>query len=739
MAASPNTAPLLSQAFPKSTGSPHPSLPVLILSCVLVLGIGIGLRLLELPVWQADYLRLGGERIMAANDSYFWMAGAQGTSWITDTGLMRLLALIHRTIDLPLGTIAFFLPVLLAPLPALLLCFLAWKEDIPEAGPAAGIMATNCTGYFIRTRLGFCDTDPFALLIPTFMAVAFILWVTPAIRSSWFGKTAISPSLRRPTPLMASLTGTGLGIVCARGIWLYHSSQDLVLVMLLAAVFLVLLLGKKGTRTTMLAGFFCFYATGFGGWPGVVLALIVMTLPLLVQTRVTPRRALWVLLPLTGLALAFLEAPAAHLSTVLTKLAIFMKEGAVDPQTTSGTVLLPAIEQSVRESVNIDLRQVATWISGHVVLFWLGLPACFYLFWKRPAFVILIPFLALGIASFRLGNRFTMYGGIVLGTGMGFSLSLLLISRNISLFRRLTAQLLLCLALVWPAWKTAMNGTPTPVLSKALAMTFKDLGATTPRDARLWQWWDHGYAAQYYAGRMSFGDGSAQDGPWLYPLARVHCTDSPMQAAQLISAITAAQRDRYRKTGTAPHAQSLEWTAPYYHVRPTIALETMTAREARSFIQGLKQKMTWPGDFPAQYLVLSWENLRMAYWISYYGNWDMERGTTTPDKIQRITEEVGFDMDQGLLMANGMTAPIDSLDIVSEKETRHQEWPGRMGLHAVGNRMNREVFLMDDQMYRSMMVQMLIGPANRFEPWFTLSVDHFPWARAYQVNPAPCD
>jgi dolichyl-diphosphooligosaccharide--protein glycosyltransferase len=50
------------------------------------------------------------------------------------------------------------------------------------------------------------------------------------------------------------------------------------------------------------------------------------------------------------------------------------------------------------------------------------------------------------------------------------------------------------------------------------------------------------------------------------------------------------------------------------------------------------------------------------------------------------------------------------------------------------NQAARQVFLMDQKMYRSMMVQMLIAPPEDFAEDFTLVVDRYPWVRAYKVK-----
>jgi dolichyl-diphosphooligosaccharide--protein glycosyltransferase len=74
------------------------------------------------------------------------------------------------------------------------------------------------------------------------------------------------------------------------------------------------------------------------------------------------------------------------------------------------------------------------------------------------------------------------------------------------------------------------------------------------------------------------------------------------------------------------------------------------------------------------------------------------------------------------------------MDVVDEPGTRHFNWPNGTGMHVVVNQMSRQVFLMDNKMYRSMMVQMLLRPASDFAEDFTLVVDNSPWARAYKVT-----
>jgi dolichyl-diphosphooligosaccharide--protein glycosyltransferase len=711
----------------------------LLVPCILTYGISLALRLMELPAWQPDFYQVGGEKLMATHDAYFWMAGAQGTSWATEMGLMWVLSFLHGITSASLGDIAFFLPVLLAPLAALPLCFLAWKQGMPEAGVGAGIMATACAGYFLRTRLGFCDTDPLALFFPTFLAVAFILWTTPYIRPQWFRKTSQKNDEPPHTDSITTLCkpagiGTALGLTYWLAMWFYPSSQDIILAFFLTTVFVALILAKEGMRYSIVFGLVCFYAVGYAGWPGVGLAALLTGALCFVPGLMTNKKNMWLLLALAVTILFFLSGLHLRFWTIFSKLIILGKTSTFDPAGNGTTILFPAVQQSIREAQNIDLANLYARISGNAPLFWLGLPAYIYLVWKKPLYLVFLPILVLSVASVKLGNRFTMYGGIVWGIGLSFGLSTLLKAYKSPATLRILAQIMLCLAILWPVWNMAVSTRPAPILPRIYAQTFKELEKQTPPDARLWQWWDYGYAAQYYAKRMSFGDGAKHEGPWLYPMALVHCTDSPMQAAQVIKYTTQSQLEEFKNNSTATSVDTTGWTKPWYNVHPTAGLEAMSSIDAEKYIANLRtEPQSWT-NLPPQYFIVSWENLRLAYWISYFGNWDLVTGKASPGKIQRMSGTMQFDIQHGRLKIGSKSIPLASMDVLTDAGDKHLSWPNGKNLHAVMNQLSKEVYLMDTKIYRSMMIQMLIAPPKQFEPYFKLQIDHFPWARAYMVK-----
>ena len=69
-----------------------------------------------------------------------------------------------------------------------------------------------------------------------------------------------------------------------------------------------------------------------------------------------------------------------------------------------------------------------------------------------------------------------------------------------------------------------------------------------------------------------------------------------------------------------------------------------------------------------------------------------------------------------------------------QENPRHFQWQKDTGGYAVLNRHAQELYLMDEKIYKSMMIQMLIQDPSQFEDDFELVVDKYPWNRAYRVK-----
>lgn len=692
----------------------------LVLALLLGLFLNAAIRLIEYGAWQAEPFFVGPEPLMATHDAYAWLAGAKGIGAYAVSRFSLGIRWLHEITGLPLGTIGFWLPVLTVPWLAVPACLLARALRMPEAGVIFALTAGSSLGYLARTRLGFCDTDLVSLFFPLSFTCAVAAWLVTETSPVWRWRGAEAASSSRRSLALAILAG----VLGAINVSFYPQGGSLLLAVLGVAVVLIAVLGPKVGSLKVWAALLLVYALVFGGWAGWVMALALGGM-LFLRPEYCERKAAPALLGLAAVFVMIWAGLPEMMLKYLHAVAVYAKLEPAEIATNASTLALPAIAQSVREAQNLPWGQVADRMAGNWALFFVGLAGCGFAAYRRPQLLLFVPFLGLGLASVQLGNRFSMFGGVALGAGFGFGLAELMRLLGQNQGRRWIAQLVLACLAFWPVSSFMQDVRPVPVLPKVYAQTFLDLRGRTEPDARLWQWWDYGYAGQYYAERATFGDGGAHEGRWLYPLARVHSASSPLQAAQLMKFVTLDQRNN--ALGQAP--------AVYYWGDPIASLRTMGAENATAFVADLAhERLAFPADLPSQYLVVSWENLRLGGWIGYYGNWDLVSGTSKPGKIQMVQGDIRIDTATGSMMVSGKDVPVDSLDIVEQNATRHFDWTKGAGSHAVINQLSRQVFLMDSDMYGSMMIQMLIADPRSFEPHFELVDDRFPWARAYRAR-----
>ncbi len=708
----------------------------IVVAFLLVYSVCAGLRFLEVPSWQKSSLQINGEKLMATHDAYFGMANAIDTGRNPDQSLSEILSVTHTITGIDIGNLAFWFPALLAPIAGLPFVFLARKWNMTESGIVAGVLTGACLGFFMRTRVGFFDNDILTLFFAIVFVSCLIVWLFPFIKSKWFGEKN-STELNDILDLKSALIYPGLlGILGWVYVWFRSAGNSFIIAFLgLAALLSIFLSANKENRVYLLFAILVIYSISLAGWLGFLVCIVLYCLFKYFPEYWRNKRYLFIIF--ACMALFFLFFTDFHLLLIknIERVISYTKLSTRGMENTSGDLLLPSIKQSVREAQNIPFIQIISRISGHWSLFVLGLLGYIYLVYKRPTAIILLPLLGVSLGAVKMGNRFTMYGGAFIGFGLAFGLSQFLLRFNTHKTYRWILQILLLIAVVWPSFNVARRVSPAPILPKVYAQTFIDLKRESLSNARLWQWWDYGYAGQYYAERATFGDGGGRfhKGSFLYPMAKVHMTHSPLQANQLMKFTTLTQREEYKENSTKYKNSPKMWRR--YLPDPVAKLRDMGPEKAQAFVQSLKnEEKDWPEDIPEQYFVVSWENLRLAYWISFYGNWNLESGKSDPGRIQQIQGQANFDLQNGVIQLSRGKVELEAMDIVSKQGTRHLDWPNGSGVYAVLNRISHELFIMELSIYESMMVQMLISDSDEFNDHFELVSDHYPWARAYRVK-----
>ena len=567
-----------------------------------------GVRLLEWSRWLDAPVWLNGLPVLPTADAYAWLAGAEGTGRLADWPMAVLIAGLTGFCQQAPEWVAFWLPLVLGPLPGVLIALICMRRGYWLAALAAGVFAGASLGYLGRTRLGYADTDLFALSLGVAMA-----W-------SW---AAAARSL-------VVTTGRGRGFDAGAG-WRLSAA--------VTVAWLYMLLYPSGypVAVAVVAGgaAYAWLAIRGGGWPangGLVLwslgALILalhlglaglaggLALCVFLVLRVSPPSlrlgALTFLLALLGVAMADAGALEDHLRRVAAY-AGWSWSVPVDGWR------LPSVADSIQETGGTPLGEFIQRVGTHWILLLLGLGGYVLVLRRWPQYFTFLPLLALGLAGYFLGHRFAMYAAPALGLGLGLGLALVVERLDWSPVKGRGLQLVLVAALVGLLGWRALEPGADPALQPAHARALQDLEGITAHQGRVWEWWSHGYAAQYYAGLPTLADGGNTSRARIFTLGQVYGAESPLSAAQVMKLGALA---RVAKT-----AESAEWRTAAYSAQPLDQLVQMSAASAQRELESLGERpRMWPEALPDEFLVLSWTTLRQVQWISYFSRWTLDGG-----------------------------------------------------------------------------------------------------------------
>lgn len=703
----------------------------------------LALRLSLWTLWDTPLLQVGDEFIMSTHDSYLWLAHARVAKFGDGRSLAFFTKLLHQYLGLSLGSIGFWGPAVLGSLLAIPCVLWGWLLGGRKAAIFAGIAGVMTPGFFARTKLGYYDTDLFTLFMP--MLVAFLLawWLRQRVSFRWLAHDEL---VEAGTWLPVQMLGIGLFARFAG--WWHHDIGNYIVLMTLLAVGFGLVFCRRGKRVDllleasilMLSGIagsvwvyhspFLMQLTGFDNYLRVMM-LSACALAIFQHFRATSGSGKAIAVAACGIFVASLFVSGlfgSPLAGVAYKLGLYLQPASVavnDAQELSGPVY-PRVTQSIIEAKLIPLDVV---FERSAYYFWVGLgalAAMIPVLILRPTSVLLLPLVALSLLSMKMGIRFSMFGGgplmVFLGTaltGMCFLALPARFQRRRLVAAGAAAALALCILL--PKYSEYRDIPPTPVVDKAHAEALIGLGKRAPEDATVWTWWDWGYATQYYAGLKTPIDGGRHSGKDLYPTAVAMATDSPLQANQLVR--YAAQFPQYDP--------SIEWNAE-------------SGKAAMQAVDGLKQRQDFP-PVPTQYLAVSYKDIRIAKWIMFYGNWDLDSGTTHEGTYRRFGPgQMAVNLQIGGVMNRARQQNvIATADVLLPGKAEHYSYPRNTYSprlvpktpHLVFNKVVGEANFFDKALYDSMLVRLFAGDpeSEDIKPYFRLVADGLPFIRIYEV------
>lgn len=727
---------------------------------LVTVGLAFILRLLEWPCWQNPEYRLGSEWLLATNDAYHWVAGAEGIGLAVGHPMAEMLQGMASLLGTYPAAVAFWFPMLLSTLVALIVFVWVWALGSMEAGMAAGLITTIAPGFLARTLLGYYDTDLVTLFFPLLMTLAPACW---AMRYMLLPHTLLKrlihtsgrvmarrilssqapPEVRLGYPLrkrwVILLTLSGLISWWSQE---WHSVFPYLIrynVGLLA--FMSLVMAPQGRRGLLLLGSLAYALPALAGLPGLAGCAIILVAGMARTEWARTLRA-WLSRPLVLLLLwagvAALMLGGGILSTLIYHFGAYAKRSGDAAATAAGTVLVyPSVAQSITEVQDLSLMALLSYFHPWMEAALLGLVGFVWVLIRRPGALFLLPLAALGLLSTKMGGRMVMFGAPIVAVGLTLPLywilqRILRDSLRGAVAGLVTSAVLIGL-LVAPFVNIIQAMSQGPMINRRHADALTRARDVTPKDSTLWLWWDWGYAAHHFARRATIADGALHNGPWLYLPAAVFATDNARFARQLIryTALKGGEADDVFRGLDGEAAQAL---------MDKLRSPDTPLVEARG----------------KQYLVVSYEMLRLGFWISNFGSWNFRTKEGEGGAMSIVTRALAYNLKEGAVQLEGSPAPIHTASISVFDETGVvtrdyvQEWAdahpqatpeeqsvflnSRRNVHCLFNRVTGEKLVLDSGIYNSLMVQLLLASPQdtRFSPYFKLVYDNV-FARIYEV------
>jgi len=132
--------------------------------------------------------------------------------------------------------------------------------------------------------------------------------------------------------------------------------------------------------------------------------------------------------------------------------------------------------------------------------------------------------------------------------------------------------------------------------------------------------------------------------------------------------------------------------------------------------------------------VVSWETVALAETITSFGAWNLVDGTYRGGRMFRLTHASPVDLEEGILEVEEKRMPVANLDVLSRAGNKHFEWPqNKTGWSILNNAENQMTLVVEDRIYYSLMVQMLIADPEKLRPYFDLIIDRSPFVRIFRV------
>jgi len=470
-------------------------------------------------VWQfqgeASYM-WNNELMINTNDGYFFASGAQQALdnlhienprvfGIWDYGVIFFTTLFVKITPFSLETVILYMPALISSLVVIPMILIARLYNQTLWGFFAALLGSITWSYYNRTMTGYYDTDMFSAMAPMF--ILFFLMkstIDLKLKTAFFAAISII--------VYPFLYDQGQAIVYAIGI-------------IYGAYMLWFHRNENVTYASLILIFIALIPMGLAKPVGYVVHFSLIAIAYFALQRKELQDKKILMFSSLGVFILFLVLGDVF-GLIIGKIISYTVKG-----TEEGTLHFYAVNQTVREAGSIPFETFANRTSGSVFGVLIALAGYVVLVFRRPAFILALPLIGIGIFSLWGGLRFTVYA--VPMAGMSAVYLFFVMAEYIEDRKAKYAFIIVTTALmIYPNIIHIIGYKVPTVLNKTEVQDLVKLDEISDSKDYTLTWWDYGYPVWFYSDTSTLIDGGKHNND-NYIVSKIMQTSSQELAANL--------------------------------------------------------------------------------------------------------------------------------------------------------------------------------------------------------------
>lgn len=494
------------------------------------------------------------ERILTTNDGYHYanatrdvLEGYKGEAAFFPSAEFEMPALIsamlYKILPFSLGELFYFMSIFVSTLLVIPVYLIARNFANPLVAFFSALLAPITQSYAVRTMGGYYDTDMLILTIPLFVAY-FLLKVLDSAdcagdcaKSFALDSANLDSAKKRDCTILYGILASIFGIMAIA--WHTTSAIALLGFALFLGICYALIFKRNNPKIFEALGLVIIALSLINIFVKIALLLIYLhfvcervlifqSLTARIKSKLKYKSAVLFLIAL-GIGL---------LSNVDRFISSFVLYVVAGDTLQNASIVVRGVTDTILELKPLDFDGAVMRIIGDMTGFTMGIIGILLLIYKKPQAVILIPFVLLGMASIKIGIRFSMFASPIFSIGVFYFVYFItrfakrLFDDKIVIYSvKIAVYAVIAGVCIMPHIYFGKN------IGYAPALYNEEMGAlnaikedSASRENVTISWWDYGFLTSYYTNTRSIISGIDMDGVMHFVAAKI-ITETNQRAA----------------------------------------------------------------------------------------------------------------------------------------------------------------------------------------------------------------